>query len=119
MKSKNYFVNLNVSEQGNDMDFYLEQTAGDVAKAFSLLSDNYKKAADICRKMSGVASEYDIKICIPDNHIIDVIGPDSVLETLEKDGFLDSFEYEGWDENCDDYVGEDWDLNDDPEESMD
>jgi hypothetical protein len=99
---------LPVFKQGDDFDGCLEHSKGDVSKAFSSLSDQYKTAAEICsmvsaafgkmKDLSDISVEgqvHSISIFAPEEKVAQMVADDLIEvdemmnEAMEEDEELD------------------------------
>jgi hypothetical protein len=95
---KSYELHLPVFKQGDDLHHKMEVTGGNLPEAFKLQAETYELAAEMCRKMAGVAVEHELSVDA-DTHMIMVGGPEDVMENLVVEGILDADdEYEDEDE---------------------
>lgn len=99
---KQYQLNLPVFKQGDDLGFHLEK-APSQAEALNRQAETYEEAARICRRAAGVVAEGDMKIDDANVHFIFVSGNPARLEALEKDGLLNSTD---WDDEEEDETAE-------------
>lgn len=104
---KSYELHLPVFKRGCDLHGHIEDAKGDVAEGFRLQAETYEFAAEMCRKMAGIAKETPELQIEADTHFIGVHGPsEERLDILVKDGLLDVYEWE--DEDDEEDLPEDW-----------
>lgn len=107
--SKTYELNLPVFKKGDDLHYAIGQAEGNLAKAFVGQAECYEEAARLCRKMASVAAETPSLTVYADTHLIQIEGPEELLQTLTKDNILEERNWEDEDEDEGEYedVGDD------------
>lgn len=111
---KSYELHLPVFKQGSDLGHAIQQNPGDLRAAFEEQASRYDAAAQICRRMAGVAAETPDLEIQADTHYIGVSGPSDRLDSLVREDFLSVTDYgdeEDWEEGDDDDVDDDDDLD--------
>ena len=77
------YLNLPVTEQGEDLRYELEQADGNVKKGFKDLAERYEYVAHLCRIISESA-EKDLLFAIGDEEDIIIYGKRCLVKELMK-----------------------------------
>lgn len=107
---KSYEFNLPVFKQGDDLAYNIEKTPN-LAEAFKTAAKQYEEAANMCKRMSGIAAEIEDLEVQADTHMIMFTVPEKDIpqfDALVKEEFL--YESHLWDE-------EDFDDEEDDDET--
>lgn len=90
---KIYRLSLPVFKQGDDLGHQIH-TQPTLKEAFLAQAECYEEAAEICKRMAGVAAEVPDLEVQADTHFIGIEGPEDRLDALAREGILDVEEFD-------------------------
>lgn len=94
---KTGILSLPVFKMGDDLGYCIENNET-LTDAFMDQAASYEEAANLCKKMAAIASEYELDVYAA-THTIEVSGEENVIDKLIKEQILQEDEFEDECEN--------------------